>query len=167
MANLERTLVVLKPDSVGRSIIGEIISRFERAWLHIVAMKMVQPDQKFLYHHYENIGKVLTRHGQKIFDITLEMMKKGPVVALVLEWVEIVEYVRKIVWSTEPKSATPGTIRGDYAHMSYGYADEVGIGIPNLVHASGNKEEAEEEIKHWFNKEEMFDYDPLHKKFTR
>ena len=51
--------------------------------------------------------------------------------------------------------------------MSYGYADEVGIGIPNLVHASGNKEEAEEEIKHWFNKEEMFDYDPLHKKFTR
>lgn len=167
MANLERTLVVLKPDSVGRSIVWKVISRFERAWLHIVAMKMVQPNQEFLHHHYENIGKVLTRHGQKIFDITLAMMKKGPVVALVLEWVESVEYVRKIVGSTEPKSAAPGTIRGDYAHMSYGYADEVEIGIPNLVHASGNVEEAQEEIKHWFSEQEMFTYEPLHQKFTR
>lgn len=167
MANLERTLVVLKPDSVGRSIIGEVISRFERAWLHIIGMKMLMPDQEFLHQHYEGIGKVLSRHGQKIFDITLEMMKKAPVVAIVLEWVEVVEYVRKIVWSTEPKSAAPGTIRGDYAHMSYGYADEVEMGIPNLVHASGNAEEAIEEIKHWFSEQEMFAYEPLHQKFTR
>lgn len=167
MASLERTLVILKPDSVGRSLVGEVISRFERAWLQIVAMKMVQPNQEFLHHHYETIGKVLTRHGQKIFDITLEMMKIGPVIAFVLEWVEVVEYVRKIVWSTEPKSAAPGTIRGDYAHMSYGYANEVEIGIPNLVHASGNLEEAKEEIKHWFTDEEIFAYEPLHSKFTR
>lgn len=88
-------------------------------------------------------------------------------VALVIEGVEAVEYVRKIVWSTEPKSAAPGTIRGDYAHMSYGYADQVEIGIPNLVHASWNLEEAEVEIKHRFKKDELFDYDPLHKSFTR
>lgn len=88
-------------------------------------------------------------------------------VAIVLEWVEVVDYVRKIVGSTEPKSAAPGTIRGDYAHMSYGYADKVEIGIPNLVHASGNAEEAEVEIKHRFTAQELFDYDPLHKIFTR
>jgi nucleoside-diphosphate kinase len=85
MPSIQRTLVVLKPDSVGRSIIGEVISRFERAGLHIVAMKMIKPDEKFLHQHYEGIGKVLTRHGQKIFDITLEMMKRGPIVAIVLE----------------------------------------------------------------------------------
>ena len=167
MTHVQRTLVVLKPDSVGRSVVWEIISRFERAWLHIVGMKMVYPDKEFLTHHYEGIGKVLTRHGQKIFDITLKMMSAGPMVALVLEWVEVVDYVRKIVWSTEPKSAAPGTIRGDFAHMSYAYADEVEIGIPNLVHASGNVEEAQAEIKHWFSEQELFDYDPLHKSFTR
>ena len=128
---------------------------------------MVYPDTEFLTHHYEGIGKVLTRHGQKIFDITLKMMSAWPMVALVLEWVEVVDYVRKIVWSTEPKSAAPGTIRGDYAHMSYAYADEVEIGIPNLVHASGNVEEAQAEIKHWFSEQELFDYDHLHKSFTR
>jgi len=157
----------LKPDSVGRSIVWEVISRFERAGLHIVAMKMIRPDEAFLHQHYEGIGKVLSRHGQKIFDITLKMMATWPIIALVLEWVEVVEYVRKIVWSTEPKSAAPGTIRGDYAHMSYGYADKVEIGIPNLVHASGNVEEAEEEIKHWFSEQEMFDYAPMHQSFTR
>ncbi|EKD25643.1 MAG: hypothetical protein ACD_80C00009G0003 [uncultured bacterium (gcode 4)] len=167
MTHVQRTLVVLKPDTVGRSVVGEIISRFERAGLHIVGMKMVRPDREFLHHHYETIGKVLSRHGQKIFDITIKMMNTWPMVAIVLEWVEVVDYVRKIVGSTEPKSAAPGTIRGDYAHMSYGYADKVEIGIPNLVHASGNAEEAEVEIKHRFTAQELFDYDPLHKIFTR
>ena len=167
MSHLQRTLVVLKPDSVGRSVVGEIISRFERAGLHLVAMKMVRPDKEFLFHHYETIGKVLSRHGQKVFDITLDMMSTGPMVALVLEWVEVVDYVRKIVGSTEPKSAAPGTIRGDYAHMSYGYADKVEMGIPNLVHASGNAEEAEEEIRYWFTDQELFDHLPLHAQYTR
>ena len=74
MTHVQRTLVVLKPDTVGRSVVGEIISRFERAGLHIVGMKMVRPDREFLHHHYETIGKVLSRHGQKIFDITIKMM---------------------------------------------------------------------------------------------
>lgn len=167
MAKLQRTLVVLKPDTVGRSIVGEVISRFERAGLHIAAIKMVNPDKDFLYHHYETIGKVLSRHGQKVFDVTIKMMTRNPVVAIVLEGVDVVEYVRKLVGSTEPKSAAPGTIRGDYAHMSYAYADEVEIGIPNLVHASGNVEEAELEIPHRFSKQEIFDYQPLHHPFTR
>lgn len=167
MTKIQKTLVVLKPDTIGRSVIGEIISRFERAGLHIVAMKMMRPDKEFFHHHYETIGKVLTRHGQKIFDITLDSMSKNPVVAIVLEWVEVVEYVRKIVGSTEPKSAAPGTIRGDFAHMSYGYADEASLGIPNLVHASWDEAEAELEIAHWFSDLEMFDHEPMHKAFTR
>jgi len=89
-----------------------------------------------------------------------------PVVAIILEWVEVVEHVRKLVGATEPKVAAPGTIRWDYAHMSFEYGDYKKIWIPNLVHASWNLEEAEEEIKHWFKPEEIFEYEPLHKLFT-
>lgn len=167
MTHVQRTLVVLKPDSVGRSVVGEIIARFERAGLHLVGMKMLRPDRDFLFHHYETIGTMITRHGEKIFDDTVKTMMRTPVIAIVLEGIEVVEYVRKIVWSTEPKGAAPGTIRGDYAHMSYGYADAASIGIPNLVHASGNAEEAEKEIKHRFKTDELFEYDPLHKLYTR
>ncbi|MCF7835257.1 nucleoside-diphosphate kinase [Candidatus Gracilibacteria bacterium] len=167
MSDIQRTLVVLKPDTIGRSIVGEIISRFERAGLHVVAMKMVKPTKEFLYHHYENIGKMISRRGQKTFDMTLDMMTKLPVIAMVLEGVESVEFVRKIVGATEPKSAPAGTIRGDYAHMSFSYADGKSIGVPNLVHASGDLEEAKQEIPHWFNDNEIYSYDPLHSLFTR
>ena len=167
MSKVERTLVVLKPDTIGRSITGEIISRFERAWLHIVGIKMLKPDKEFFYHHYETIGKMISRRGQKPFDLTVEFMTKNPVIAIVLEWVWAIEYVRKIVGSTEPKTAAPGTIRGDYAHMSFDYADEANIGVPNLVHASWNTEEAEQEINHWFSKNELFEYKPVHHNFTR
>lgn len=167
MSDVQRTLVVLKPDSVGRSIVGEIISRFERAGLHIVGMKMLRPDRDFFFHHYETIWTMITRHGQNVFDFTLKMMGQWPVIAIVLEGIDIIEIVRKMVGPTEPKSAAPGTIRGDFAHMSYGYADKSQIGVPNLVHASGNAEEAEREIKHRFKKDELFEYDPLHKMFTR
>ncbi len=63
--------------------------------------------------------------------------------------------------------AAPGTIRGDYSHMSFDYADQQDIGLPNLVHASGSREEADAEIKHWFKEDEIFEYEPLHKLFTR
>jgi nucleoside-diphosphate kinase len=85
----------------------------------------------------------------------------------VFEGVEAVALVRKLVGPTEPKSALPGTIRGDYSHMSFGYADEAGKGIPNLIHASGDEEEAEKEIAHWFADSELYDYTTLHEKFTR
>lgn len=167
MGKLERTLVILKPDTVGRSIVGEIISRFERAGIRIAGIKMVKPDKEFLYHHYENIGKMISRRGQKPFDETIDMMTRLPVIAIVLEGVEVVEYVRKMVGTTEPKAAAPGTIRGDYAHMSFEYANKENIGVPNLIHASGNKEEAEAEIKHWFHENEIYEYNPVHCTFTR
>ncbi|MEI6426137.1 MAG: nucleoside-diphosphate kinase [Candidatus Absconditabacteria bacterium] len=167
MSKVQRTLVVLKPDTVGRTIVGEIISRFERAGVHIAGIKMMRPDKAFLHHHYETIGQMISRRGQKPFDVTVEFMTKNPVIAMVLEGVEVIEFVRKLVGGTEPKSAAPGTIRGDYAHMSYGHADEENIGVANLIHASSNPEEAEVEIKHRFAPEEIFDYEPAHKAFTR
>jgi len=165
--SIERTLVVFKPDAIQRGIVGEILTRFERVGLKVVATKMIAPSREHYYKHYEEIGKMITRRGQDKFDITLEMMVQGPVIAMVLEGVESVELVRKLVGTTEPKSAAPGTIRGDYSHMSFGYADGEGRGIPNLIHASGDSDEAVQEIAHWFSDEELYDYQALNEKFTR
>jgi len=163
----ERTLIVFKPDAVQRGIVGEILSRFERTGLKIVGVKMLKPDTDHYYHHYENIGKMVSRRGKKTFEVTLELMQSGPVVAMVLEGVEAVGLVRKMVGTTEPKSALPGTIRGDYAHMSFAHADKHAIGVPNLVHASGDPDEAKAEIAHWFSESELYDYDTVHEKFTQ
>jgi nucleoside-diphosphate kinase len=97
MSKVQRTLVVLKPDTVGRTIVGEIISRFERAGVHIAGIKMMRPDKAFLHHHYETIGQMISRRGQKPFDVTVEFMTKNPVIAMVLEGVEVIEFVRKLV----------------------------------------------------------------------
>jgi nucleoside-diphosphate kinase len=164
---MERTLIILKPDAVQRGIAGEILTRFERAGLKIVAVKMLKPDYDHYYAHYENIGKMISRRGQKAFDVTLDMMMKGPVIAVVLEGVDAAALVRKMVGTTEPKAAAPGTIRGDYAHMSFAYADTQGVGIPNLIHASGDAEEAKLEIKHWFSENELFEYPTVHEQFTQ
>jgi nucleoside-diphosphate kinase len=164
---MQRTLIIFKPDAVQRGLVGEILQRFERVGLKIVGMKMLAPDQAHYHHHYETIGTMVTRHGQKIFDITLEMIQAGPVCALVLEGVEVVAQVRKMVGPTEPKAAPPGTIRGDYAHISYSHADSLEIGITNLVHASGDPQEAEAEIAHWFKPDELHDYELPHAKFTQ
>lgn len=168
MWTIQRTLVVLKPDTIGRSIIWEIVGRFERAGLHIVAMKMVSPNADFFRWHYEGIGKLWTRKWEDILNSVIKDMMKNPVIAIVLEWAWVVEYVRKIVWSTEPRSAAPGTIRWDFAHMSYAYVDNnPWSSVYNLVHASADLSEAEQEIKHWFSEWEMFDHKPLHSFYTR
>lgn len=165
---IQQTLVVLKPDTIGRSIVGEIISRFERAGLHLVWLKMVNADKDLLEGHYEGIGKLGSRKGQKILDDVVLMMMKSPLIAMVREGVESVDYVRKLVGSTEPKSALPGTIRGDYAHISYGYVDTVAdANLYNLIHASATLEEAEQEIQHRFAWNELFSHKPLNSAFTR
>lgn len=128
---------------------------------------MVRPAEEHFYHHYEGISKMISRRGQKAFDVTLAMMQEGPVIAMVLEGVEAVSLVRKMVGTTEPKSALPGTIRGDYAHMSFGHADKEGVGIPNIIHASGDEKEAEQEISHWFSESELFDYQTVSEVYTQ
>lgn len=167
MSTVERTLILFKPDAVQRGVVGEILTRFERVGLKIIGTKMLAPDQKHYHKHYEEIGQVITRRGQETFDNVLDMMSQGPVIAMVLEGVEAVELVRKLVGSTEPKSSPPGTIRGDFSHMSYGYGDTNKKGIPNLIHASGDASDAEKEIPHWFSEDELYDYSVLNEKFTR
>ena len=166
MSKVERTLIILKPDTLQRGLVGEIITRFERTGLKIVGAKMLQPDQNHYHHHYEGISQMVSRRGQKAFDVTLSMMQEGPVLAMVLEGVEAVELVRKMVGTTEPKSAAPGTIRGDYAHVSFDHADAHGLGIANIIHASGDPKEAKEEIAHWFSESELFDYQTVHERYT-
>ncbi|MBR9700931.1 nucleoside-diphosphate kinase [Candidatus Woesearchaeota archaeon] len=153
---IERSLVLLKPDAVQRGFMGEIIMRFERAGLKIVGTKMVWVDKDFAKKHY-------AEHVEKAFYKGLEkVITHGPVLALAIEGVEAIATVRKMVGGTEPKSAAPGTIRGDYAHVSYGYADKQGIGIKNLIHASANTEDAKKEISLWFKAEEMHSYKTVH-----
>lgn len=163
---MERTLIILKPDAVQRGIVGEIITRFERAGLKIVGVKMLKPDYDHFYHHYEGISQMVSRRGEKPFKLTLDLMQSGPVVAVVLEGLSAVSLVRKMVGDTQPQEALPGTIRGDYAHMGFGHADERQVGVPNLIHASGNTKEAEAEIGHWFSDSELFDYQTVHEVFT-
>ena len=164
---MEQTLIIFKPDAVERGIVGEILMRFEKAGLKIVAVKMLNPTEEHYYKHYEEIGKMVSRRGQQAFDVTLKLMQEGPVIAMVLEGIEAISQVRKMVGTTEPKAAAPGTIRGDYAHMSFPYADNQKIGIPNLIHASGDADDAKKEIAHWFSGNELFEYEASHEKFTQ
>ena len=153
---IHRTLVLLKPDAVQRCVVGEIISRFEKVGLKIVGMKMVLVDSDFAKKHY-------AEHVAKPFYPGLEaMITMGPVIAMALEGVESVSLVRKMVGSTEPKSSSPGTIRGDYSHVSYSYADKKGIGIKNLIHASDSLENAKKELALWFTNEELHTYKTVH-----
>ena len=164
---LERTLVVFKPDAVMRGLVGEILSRFERVGLKIVGAKMLQPDDAHFFEHYEGIGTLKTRKGDQIFETQLREMQQGPVIAMVLEGVEAVEQVRKMVGPTEPKSAAPGTIRGDYAHISYGQASAADRGVPNVLHASADLDEAQKEIAHWFKASDLVEYENVHAHFTQ
>ena len=157
---MERTLILVKPDGVERGLIGEIITRFEKVGLKIIGMKMVWIDKDFSKKHYAALVAKPFYKGLEDFIIS------GPVVAMVLEGIDSVELVRKMIGATEPKSAAPGTVRGDYVHHSYGYADKKGIAIRNLIHASGNKEEAKAEVALWFTAKEMHSYATVHEKHT-
>jgi len=150
-----------------RGIVGEVLSRFEKAGLKIVAAKMLRPDYDHYHGHYEGIGTLKSRKGEKIFEDQLSVMQEGPVIAMILEGVEAVDFVRKMVGGTEPKSAAPGTIRADYAHVSYGQAASADRGIANIIHASADSKEAKAEIDHWFSDSEIFEYQAIHEQFTQ
>jgi nucleoside-diphosphate kinase len=164
---MEKTLIIFKPDSVQRGIVGEVMIRFERAGFKIVGIKMLQPNREHYDKHYEGIGTLKTRKGDEIFESTLASMQDGPVIAMVIEGVEAVESIRKMVGSTEPKSAAPGTIRGDFAHVNYSQASSSGKGVANIVHASADANEAKQEIAHWFNDDELFEYQIAYEHFTQ
>ena len=177
----ERSLILIKPDAVQRSLIGEMISRFEKKGLKIVGMKMVWPTQKQAKDHYswsdeekEGTGKrtiqAYSSKGLKITKTAKEYAEdvqrklysylvSGPIIALVIEGAHAIEHVRKTVGHGNPLTADVGTIRADYTIDSYVVADDVDRATRNLVHASGNLSEAEREIKVWFKDNEIVDYD--------
>ena len=183
---MERTLVILKPDAVQRQIVGEIITRFERAGLKLAGMKMLQASYEMAKKHYPDdlipiVGEKTKKDwdaygveysesveeiGSMIVEATRKFLLETPVVALVLEGGHAVEIVRKMVGSTGPKDSLPGTIRGDYAHLSLGRASIMKKGAANIIHASGNVDEAKDEIEHWFKKSELFEYKTVHEQHT-
>lgn len=144
--DLQKTLVLLKPDALERGIVGEVITRFEKAGYKIVAMKMVLINQAFCRTHYANVI------DKPYYQVLEDLMISGPVVAMVWEGQLAVAGIRKLVGFRKPEEADPGTIRGDFAH----YVGD--IHARNIVHASGNPEEATTEIALWFKDEEIHSY---------
>ncbi|MEI7961087.1 MAG: nucleoside-diphosphate kinase [archaeon] len=142
---MRRTLVILKPDSVNRSLLGRIITRFEEKGLKIVGMKMEHLNIYKLKEHYAHLA------DKPFFGEIAKYMSSIPCVLMVIEGKDVVSVVRKLVGETNGRSALPGTIRGDFA-MSV---------QSNLVHASENDEIAKYEIKRFFKDEELFDYDKM------
>jgi len=147
---------MIKPDGVKRAIIGQIMSRFETVGLKLVGMKMMHIDADFAKKHYSDLV-------DKPFYPGLEdMIVSGPVMAMVWEGAKSISLVRKMVGATEPHSSAPGTIRGDFAHMTYARADATGGQMPNIIHASDSEENAEKEIHLWFAESDLFDkYDTV------
>lgn len=179
---MEQTLVLLKHDAIQRNLVGKIIERFENTGLKLVAMKMVWADDKIALSHYpldENWAKAVHDKTKKVYDESgkkwpykdhlhmgktiqswlTSFLKEGPVIALVLEGPHAVEITRKIVGNTEPRQASPGTIRGDFAMVeSYALADDKQRVLRNLIHASDSAENAKREISVWFDNAELHKY---------
>jgi len=171
---IEDTLVLIKPDGVKRGLVGEIIGRFEKAGLKIVGLKLVKPAQNILEKHYpllpewvEGLGRKtresFAKKGIKLKETDLQIatrvqrfLKKslasGLIVAIVLRGPHAVEIVRKLIGSTEPRQAMPGTIRGDFSIDAYDVADAEKRSVENIIHASSSVEDARREIDVWFKK---------------
>jgi len=178
----EKTLVIIKPDGVQRSLIGEIIKRYERVGLKLVALKMLIPSQDMARQHYMvggetwllNVGKKAMAAyekkgeqspfaterecGEAVLERNAKYLSAGPVVVMIWQGNQAVPLVRKITGGTEPLSSDIGTIRGDFTLDSYGLADLGQRSVRNLIHASGEVSEAEAEIAIWFKPEELLNY---------
>lgn len=177
----ERTLVILKPDTIQRSLMGEIIGRYERVGLKLLGMKMIVPAAELIEKHYTLDPQWRVKTGEKtikgyldkglkppqtdplkvteiILKNLVKYMTSGPVIAMVWQGAHAVPIVRKLTGGTEPLTSDVGTIRGDYVLDSYAMTDHDGRSIRNLVHASGSVKEAEDEIAHWFEPGELISY---------
>ncbi|MFA6005819.1 MAG: nucleoside-diphosphate kinase [Patescibacteria group bacterium] len=189
---MEQTLIVLKPDTVARGLVGEIISRLERVGIKLVAAKVMQADKAMLDKHYpasrtefivglgnktiENYQKLgidlkkdmgtedALEIGMQIRQWLVDYMMSGPVFAMVWEGPHVIEIVRKLCGPTLCLNAAPGTIRGDFSYDSSYLANTNRRPIKNLMHASGNVEEATYEIPLWFSKNEIHSYERVEEK---
>lgn len=167
---IQKTLVLIKPDGVKRNLVGEIINRFEKGGLKVVEMKMLTASAEILEKHYPSDVEYLriigekskaagdavgdtVEQGRKVVNALREFVSSGPIVVLVLEGEDTVAVARKVTGFTDPSTADPGTIRGDLGEDSILKANGEGRPVYNLVHASGTPEEAEKEIKLWFDQD--------------
>ena len=176
----ERTLVLIKPDGVQRSLMGEIIRRIERTGLKFVAFKFVVANRQQLVAHYNKddkwflskgqrvvedrmahnlpIDKEPIEYGKEIIDLIVKFMTAGPILAFVVQGSEAVAVVKKLTGATEPKTSDVGTIRGDFTVDSYNHSSVQNRAVRNLLHCSESPEEAEREIAVWFKPDEIVKY---------
>ncbi len=176
----ERTLVIIKPDGIQRSLIGEIINRYERIGLKLVGIKMMIPTREMVEKHYtldpewkrlvgeKRLKAAPDGHldgendpvkiGEAVLAVLANYLTAGPVIAMVWQGAHAVSVVRKVTGGTEPRMSDIGTIRGDFMLDSYEMSEVDSRAVRNLVHASGSVKEAEDEIAHWFDGAELFDY---------
>ncbi|PIR38593.1 MAG: nucleoside-diphosphate kinase [Candidatus Zambryskibacteria bacterium CG10_big_fil_rev_8_21_14_0_10_42_12] len=176
----ERTFVIIKPDGIQRSLVGEIIRRFERTGLKLVAMKFTQAAEETLWTHYNKddawftskgerivadrteaglpIEKEVIDYGKDIIRALIKYMTAGPVVMMVWEGNQAVGVIKKLVGSTEPLTSDVGTIRGDLTVDSYAICSVDDRAVRNLIHASDSYEDAQKEISLWFKPEEIVNY---------
>ena len=170
----ERTLVLIKPDGVQRRLVGEILQRFERAGLKIVALKFLLPSKELVEKHYPSDEEWFRKVGEKslrgkspkeqiafgkmIKESSVRFLTASPLVAMVLQGNKACAVVRKITGSTEPLTSDVGTIRGDLTIDSYSVGDADSRAVRNLIHASESPKEAERETNVWFKKEELVKY---------
>jgi nucleoside-diphosphate kinase len=164
---MERTLVLIKPDGVMRSLVGKIIMRFEDAGLKIIGMRMVWADEDFARRHYRDdldvrYKEVEEKYGRNVRNELVKYLKEGPVIAFVLEGINAISVTRKIVGSTYPNDSAAGTIRGDFAHISKDYANSNNVMVRNLIHASGDATDVELEIPVWFEEKDLHSYKTIH-----
>lgn len=167
--SIQQTLIIIKPDGVDRNLIGKIISYYEEAGLKVVKLKMMTAARDLIMKHYEEnedymraIGQKskdagnqvdnIVEYGRMIVQSLRDYMTSGPVVPMVLEGEDAVALARKVTGFTDPTQADKGTIRGDLGNDSIAKANSEGRPTKNLIHASGNPEEAEKEIALWFGK---------------
>ncbi|MCX6716732.1 MAG: nucleoside-diphosphate kinase [Candidatus Taylorbacteria bacterium] len=177
----ERTLVLIKPDGIQRGLMGEIIRRYERVGLKLVGLKIMIPTPELIEKHYTLDPEWRRITGEKTIksykdkgieppisdplEITTRLLKKlvtymtsGPILAMVWQGAHAVKIVRKITGGTEPLTSDVGTIRGDFVLDSYEMSDGDLRSVRNLVHASGSVKEADKEIPHWFEDNEIVNY---------
>ncbi len=176
----ERTFVILKPDTVQRGLVGELIKRIENTGLKLVAMKMVNATEEQLWDHYKKddawflkkgtrtieertamgmpIEKEALEYGKDIIRALVKFMSCGPIVPMVWEGNQAVGIIKKIVGSTEPLTSDGGTIRGDFTLDSYELASLDARAVRNLVHCSDPLEDAVREIPIWFTETEILNY---------
>lgn len=182
----QRTFFMIKPDAVMRGLIGQIITRIERTGLKVVALKMIKTNEEMVKRHYpmsdeawvERLGaKSLSGFdslsvgakdilgtedkmtlGKDVTENLVKYMSSGPVVCMIIEGMQAIDMVRKLCGHTLPFLADVGTIRGDFSVDSPAIANAERRSIHNLVHASENPKEAENEIKLWFSDQEIHDY---------